>query len=337
MAVGVRDDLERLTILEQRAKGQHSAVSKTRIADAIADMGFAPDRYSSKYENLTGLRRHVFRGLAEAIGEPFRTRDRSGEAFYEKCRKISAALRVWAEELPEMVCELDALTTEEKAFVRRIRQGVPPSLYELAELAIAMFTTDEYVKDELAEKVDGDSGAFPELARFWLRIREVIDTEVMEAKAGVQKEFVAITESLGAPIEQIAAGLVASDETSGSVIQEIARKKPTDAEELVAAVARKPVEALKKEDYKAAQSVLSIFRECVPERGLVRLTALGKALVLNPPVGKDHEELTVAITATQKELELSAAQMASICLSIVLPELWQAAGCEGQEQQETEV
>jgi hypothetical protein len=295
IALAIRNDLERLTFFS--AGG--NPIAKSKLDEELAKIIVQSVKCSFRYEKLTGTSRHVYRALAHALGKPLLIRELTGVTFTERCKDILKEVRSWAQAFPDMVVDLGVLTTEEKKFIARLRNPVPPDSKDLSDMAIAMFSPYADVASELANATTNQL-EYPEVVSFWGDLNLRIKNEVAESRSVVEEHLRKI------PKDVMSFFRPADDE------------KDTNVDEFVAKVCNKPSKNLGKEDFRYVQGKLDILKEMQAEDATV-------SLVLPNAVEKiecySHAEVEAELGALfdslKEKYSLAEKDLFAICLKLL--------------------
>jgi len=317
VAYALRDDLDRVALYVRRG-GNSQRITKAELRGHLAELGCSPDRYSSRYEQLSGKNRYVFKALGTFHRILFTSAEASGEPFYAKCREIRKVLVGWAKGLQDVAASSSELTDVQREFIKSLRGPVPPQLPELAETAVKVFCEDADCEAELSA-AGGPTTDFPHMRAYWDRLRDTLGRVSADAQAPVRNLLERMTDGGKIPLQDVLAPLRSGN---GAPFVEPFKKlipgSPGDIEHIVGAICDKLPASLGPEDYGIAKGVLQSVDLIRPKGGEVRLLLPDRTMLL-PPVGDERgkPELEKTLAELRAEHNLSPEHIARLVLDLL--------------------
>jgi hypothetical protein len=317
VAYALREDLDRVALYVRRGTNAQR-ITKAELRGHLAQLGCSPDRYSSRYEQLAGKNRYVFKALGTFHRISFTSAEASGEPFYAKCREIRKALVGWAKGLQDVAASSSSLSDAQREFIKSLRGPVPPQLPELAESAVKVFCDDADCDAELGA-AGGTTTDFPHLRAYWDRMLDTLGRLSADAQAPVRNLVDRMTDGGKVTLQEVLAPLRSGD---GAPFAEPFRKllpgSPGSIEHIVGVICDKPPASLGPEDYGIAKGVLQSVEQVRPKGGEVRLLLPDRTMLLPPAEDeRGRPELEKTLAELRAGLNLSPEHIARLVLDLL--------------------
>ena len=312
-----------------KSGSQWQRVPDGEVPEALVGMARWPDRYTTRFNKLTGKQRFVFKALGPEMNLPFSDR-MTGERFYSYCEEVRNALRKWVMPLPDGIMAIPDLTDIQKKLLKLLRGPVPPQLSLLADTLVDVIQEDTTTHEELAD-AGNQLTTFPATALLWQSLRTKISRHVEGIKAPVRSALREVMRATSPeessmnlqhvvqaikPIERFTSG-------NGSLHQLVLRLESAPdggdlVEEVAAAISNKPTANLTDEDYGRAVGMLEVFAAIGPATDghtvLVLPSGERRSLpTVDNPIAR--AQIQTAIQSWQDSFGLTPDQAAALAVS----------------------
>ena len=327
VALVFRTEQARIGVYVKKSGGNLQRVSASGLGDAITDMARHPRKYETRYTRLSGRQRFVFRVVGPLMGVKFEKKFATGEPFYEYCGAVRSALKAWIAELPESVLRLPDLSDNQRALVFLLRGPVPPHISALADGLVSVIADDPEAAEEAVDNGKTLS-SFPATEGVWRDFHTRVSRYVEGVKAPVRSVIRDISGAAGETdaaqqVQQAlrilpTAGTQDGLKKAGERLSQLTTTTNDPIDNIVSALADRPVANLTEEDYGRAVGVLEVVSRFRNSDGYTVCLPSGESVVI--PQCENPEVLGRIVTALEeleKDLSLSPDQLVALVLKAV--------------------